>query len=109
MGDANDGIRWLMQCGISYLFDPNIERAVKNGCAHILLSPFFSSRRSGTSRERDFDGNVEPGVQGIHGPRAVLVSELLHHLADLRLVGDRCGARGVRLPMGLETDGRCLE
>src|SRR6266516_260569 len=43
MSDANDGIRWLLQCGISYLFDPNLEGAVKNGCTHRLLSPFFSS------------------------------------------------------------------
>ena len=64
--------------------------------------------RTGTSREWDFDGNVEPGVQAIHCHRAVLVSELLHHLANLRLVGKKTGARGERLPSGLETDGRCL-
>src|SRR5579864_2635071 len=48
MSDANDGIRWLLQGGIPYLFDPDIEGAAKNGCTHRLLSPFFSSRRSGT-------------------------------------------------------------
>jgi len=37
MGDPNDGIRWLMQCGISYLFDPDIEGAAKDGCTHMLL------------------------------------------------------------------------
>src|SRR6266516_7897802 len=40
MGDANDGIGWLLQCGISYLFDPDIEGAVKDSCTHRLLSPF---------------------------------------------------------------------
>ncbi len=53
--------------------------------------------RAGTSREWDFDGNVGLGVVGLHLPRAVLVSELLNDLADLRLVGDQCGARGERL------------
>src|SRR5437879_11323030 len=43
MGDPNDGICWLMQCGIWDLFDPDIEGAVKNSCTHMLLSPFFSS------------------------------------------------------------------
>src|SRR5437660_9957823 len=43
MGDANDGIGWLLQCGIWDLFDPDIEGAAKNGCTHMLLSPFFSS------------------------------------------------------------------
>ena len=42
MGGPNDGISWLMQCGISDLFDPDIEGAVKDGCTHMLLSPFFS-------------------------------------------------------------------
>src|SRR2546427_9733874 len=54
MSNANDGIRWLLQRGISYLFDPDIEGAVINGCTHRLLSPFFSSTElaphvSGTS------------------------------------------------------------
>src|SRR6266849_9847315 len=43
MGDPNDGIRWLMQCGIWDLFDPDIEGTVKDSCTHMLLSPFFSS------------------------------------------------------------------
>jgi hypothetical protein len=37
--NANDSIRWLLQCGISYLFDPDIEGAAKNGCTHMLRSP----------------------------------------------------------------------
>src|SRR5260370_9466239 len=37
MGDPNDGIRWLLQCGISYLFDPDIEGAAKDSCTHRLL------------------------------------------------------------------------
>src|SRR2546427_9345823 len=37
MGDANEGICGLLQCGISYLFDPDIEGAAKNGCTHRLL------------------------------------------------------------------------
>jgi len=41
MGDANEGIGWLMQRGIWDLFDPDIEGAVKNGCTHMLLSPFL--------------------------------------------------------------------
>jgi hypothetical protein len=43
MGDANDGIGWLTQCGIWDLFDADIEGAVKDGCTHMLLSLFFSS------------------------------------------------------------------
>ena len=43
MGDANDGICWLLQCGIWDLFDSDIEGAVKDRCTHMLLSPFFSS------------------------------------------------------------------
>src|SRR5947209_3786135 len=108
MGDANEGIGWLLQCGISYLFDPDIEGAAKNGCTHMLLSPFFLSRRSGISREWDFDGHVVLGVVGLHLPRAVLVSELLHYLADLRLVGEKTRPRGERLPTGLQADGRGL-
>src|SRR6266567_7209453 len=64
--------------------------------------------RAGTSREWDFDGNVELGVVGLHLPRAVLASELLGDLADLRLVGEKTGARGERVPTGLQADGRCL-
>src|SRR5437588_10082415 len=108
MGDAHEGIGWLLQCGISYLFDPHIEGAVINGGTHMLLSPFFSLRRSGSSREWDFDGYVKHGVQSIHGPHAVLVSELLNNLANLHLVSDRYSARGECLPTGLEADGRGL-
>ena len=50
MGDPNDGIGWLMQCGISYLFDPDIEGAAQNGCAHMLLSPL--PRQRFTVRQR---------------------------------------------------------
>ena len=63
--------------------------------------------RAGTSLEWDFDGNVELGVVGLHS-RAVLVSELLKDLADLRLVGEKTGARGERLPSGGQADGRGL-
>ena len=55
--------------------------------------------RAGTSLEWDFDGNVEPGVVGLHVP-PVLVPELLKDLAYLRLVGEKTGARGERLPSG---------
>ena len=64
--------------------------------------------RAGTSLEWDFDGNVELGVVGLHVP-PVLVSELLKDLADLRLVGEKTGARGERLPSSGQVDGRGLE
>src|SRR3989442_7266004 len=59
MGDPNDGICWLMQCGIWDLFDPDIEGAAKNGCTHMLLSPFFSSspQQRRTSCEVKGSGN----------------------------------------------------
>src|SRR5579859_5254941 len=60
-----------------------------------------------SSFEWDFDGHVELGVVGLHVP-PVLVSELLKDLANLRLVGEKTGACGQCLPMGLQTDGRCL-
>jgi hypothetical protein len=63
--------------------------------------------RAGTSLEWDFDGNVELGVVGLHVP-PVLVSELLKDLAYLRLVSEKTGARGERLPSGGQADGRCL-
>src|SRR5258706_8165761 len=63
--------------------------------------------RAGTSREWDFDGNVELGVVGLHVP-PVLVSELLKDLAELRLVGEKTSARGEGLPTGLQADGRGL-
>src|SRR5438105_15669274 len=63
--------------------------------------------RAGTSLEWDFDGHVKLGVVGLHVP-PVLVSELLKDLADLRLVGEKTGARGERLPSGGQADGRCL-
>src|SRR6266516_6881567 len=63
--------------------------------------------RAGTSLEWDFDGHVELGVVGLYVP-PVLVSELLKDLAELRLVGEKTGARGERLPTGLQADGRGL-
>ena len=64
-------------------------------------------RRKVSSHEWDFDGYVELGVVGLDVP-AVLVSELLKDLVELRLVGEKTGARGERLPSGLQADGRCL-
>jgi len=63
--------------------------------------------RAGTSLEWDFDGNIELGVVGLHVP-PVLGSELLKGLADLRLAGEKTGARGERLPTGLQANGRGL-
>ena len=63
--------------------------------------------RAGCSREWDYDGHIELGVVGLHVP-PVLVSELLRDLAYLRLVGEKTGARGERLPSSGQADGRCL-
>src|SRR6266567_4028502 len=73
MGDANDGIGWLLQCGIWDLFDPDIEGAAKNSCTHMLLSPFFSSssHQRRTSCEAKGSGNNER-----HEQRDTLTSPL---------------------------------
>ncbi len=74
----------------------------------IALKPETTCQhRAGTSLEWDFDGNVELGVVGLHVP-PVLDSELLKDLAYLRLISEKTGARGERLPSGGQADGRCL-
>ena len=56
------------------------------------------------SFEWDFDSNIVLRVGGLHIP-AVFVPELFKHLAELRLVGEKTGARSERLPSGRQADG----
>src|SRR2546426_7085369 len=87
---------------------PTNRSTVDDSCARAQEARWDGQNRAGSSLEWDFDGHVELGVVGLHLPRAILVSELLGDLADLRLVGEKTSARGERLPSGGQADSRCL-